>query len=188
MRLLTPLLLFSLLAPSLHAQLETALRLSDEGIGGLDADTPFDQAVVSRLFPLLDVNRAVRYTEDLSFPVLVVADEKGPLFTIYPVSSASVDEPIAILGILEVADRLRSDFAVDKDALFSQVYDPEVEPACTAGREERSGTVTCLAPGAENVHFVFTGSWNGPDGTVPEREILDRWRFVELVWLPGDIR
>jgi hypothetical protein len=45
-----------------------------------------------------------------------------------------------------------------------------------------SGTVSCPAPGSKHVHYLFEGTWDGPDGKLPPREILRGWTLRAIFW------
>jgi hypothetical protein len=55
---------------------------------------------------------------------------------------------------------------------------------CEPGVEELSGAVLCPAPIAANVVYLFSETWDGPDGELPPRSLVRNWTLSQISWSP----
>jgi hypothetical protein len=55
---------------------------------------------------------------------------------------------------------------------------------CEPGVEELSGAVLCPAPSSANVVYLFSGTWDGPDGVLPPRSLVRNWTLSQISWSP----
>lgn len=156
---------------------EQAMTVSERGVGPINKNTPFDRKAIQKLLPHLEVKEGVSSTEDEEFPVLLVSDGKGLLFTIIPAGKKK------IFSVVLENDRVSNELGHKMGQSYKQVF--QGKPGqCYAGLEEYSGTVLCGAPNSEHLNYLFEGEWNGPDGQVPPQKILNGWKISSVVWKP----
>ncbi|MDC9583131.1 RpoE-regulated lipoprotein [Xenorhabdus sp. PR6a] len=43
-------------------------------------------------------------------------------------------------------------------------------------------TVICPSPQSQHVSYVFTGTWDGPEGLMPSDDVLKGWKVSRIVW------
>lgn len=157
-------------APETHA-----ITVSDRGVGPINKDTPFDRKAIQKLLPDLKVKKGVSSTEGEEFPILLVSDSKGLLFTINPAGEKR------IFSVVLEKDRVTNELGHKTGQSYKQVF--QGKPGkCYAGMEEYSGTVLCDATNSEHVKYLFEGKWDGFDGQVPPQKVLSGWKITRIVW------
>lgn len=154
------------------------LVVSTEGVGGIRETTPFDQKELARLLPGLKLAAGTRSTEGEEYPVIRVLEKKRELAVITP----SVDRK-RIYSIIIGGARASNALGPKHGDSYSQVYG-DGPGNCAAGMEELSGKVICPDPGSRRVQYVFEGEDGGPDGQLPQPDVLSKWRITHIVWTP----
>ena len=172
--------LCSACAENPSAPRRSSLELTDAGIGYVNAATPFGVDTIQLLMPDVGVAAGLGSSEGESFPVINVSNNFGALFTINPNADHS-----RIYSIVIENRRVKNSFGPRIGNSFNTVYGPDATAeSCSPGVEERSGSISCPEPDAENVHYIFEGNWTGPDGEVPPAEVVRFWRISAIVWKP----
>ncbi len=156
-----------------------ALSSSGDSLGPVDAATPFDIAALAALFPAAKIIATTESTEGENYPVLRIETAGEAAFEVRSADGTTIHS-VEILDGEAVAS-----LGISHGATFSSVFAGTPGPACIAGMEEMSGTAACPAPSSPGVTLVFSGDWDGPDGTVPPPGILASWEVERIIWRPG---
>jgi Protein of unknown function (DUF1131) len=174
-------LLFLVFSDKLFAEEKSAqdsIAITEDGVGPINASTPFDLKTVQKLMPGLKVKRGTSFTEGEEFPILKVSDLKVVLFTIIP-----DDNGRKIFSIVTKSNRVKNSFGVKIGDMHVGVFGDKAGD-CSPGMEEYAGTVSCLAPRSKHVHYIFVGKWDGSDNEIPPQEVFKSWTVSEIFWKP----
>ncbi|MBI5245059.1 MAG: DUF1131 family protein [Elusimicrobia bacterium] len=167
--------------PKSTPQEKPELAVSAEGVGPLNAKTPFDAALIQEVLPGYVVTNDTSSTEGLQSPVIKVLDRQKEILVITPADRKTIFSIRVKSG--DVANALGPELG----SAYSEIYKRGAAPHCSAGKEEESGLVVCPAPSAPNVLYVFesTEPSDIPDGKLPPQKALRTWSLIEIVWKPA---
>lgn len=153
--------------------------LSVDGVGPINADTPFNLHEIGMAFQGLNVTQQTNYSEGQPYHVITVKKDVKELLTINP--DVKEDKIFSVM----VHDNLVANGLGHAIGMkFSEIYSSGSTEECAAGAEELSGKVLCYAPKTGNILYLFGGSWNGPDGAVPPKDVLAGWQLDAIIWKP----
>jgi hypothetical protein len=152
--------------------------LSDSGLGGITAATPFDHDAIARAVPGCTVRRQTAASEGEPVDVLTITDGDTPIALVFP------DWNGQIFSVLVQSPSVRNRLGPTIGLRFQTVFGPDSEPVCVPGVEDSSGRVLCPSSPGSRLAYVFDGAWSGPDGTLPSAAELADWRLTALLWRP----
>ncbi len=153
--------------------------LSVDGIGPINAQTLFNLHDITAAFQGFNVSQHTNYTEGQQYPVIEVAKELKTLLVINPDVKQEKIFSVMVQDNL-IGNRLGHSIGTP----FADIYAYGQTEECTAGAEELSGKVLCYAPKTGNILYLFGGSWRGPNGTVPPKDVLAGWKMESMIWKP----
>lgn len=153
--------------------------LSVDGVGPINAATPFNLHEIDVAFQGLNVTQQTNYSEGQPYHVITVKKDVKALLTINP----DVKEE-KIFSVMVHDNLIGNGLGHTIGMKFTDIYSPGNTEECAAGSEELSGKVMCYAPKTGNVLYLFGGSWNGPDGSVPPKDVLAGWQLETIIWKP----
>ena len=87
-----------------------------------------------------------------------------------------------VLQIMALSNQVRTERNFSFGASYADIYGQANAKVCIAGEEEEAGKVICQAPQAPHIFYIFTGTWDGPDGTLPPADIVRSWRVDQFGW------
>lgn len=153
------------------------LQLTEEGVAGIGAETPFDpMAVRQQLPPGFAVTAGTYRGEGEPLRNINVLRNDAPVLSLYP----GPDEKISLIQVLSPA------VGVGAGAVGSrfEAFFPEGPAAdCFRGMERLSGMVICTHPDSRRVNLLFENAgWEGPDDVVPPPEALAGWPLKYVIW------
>lgn len=153
--------------------------LSVDGVGPINAQTPFNLHEITVAFPALNVTQQKNYSEGEEYPVITVGKDLKSLMTINPDQAHQKIFSVMVHDNL-IGNRLGHSIGTK----FVDIYTYGQNSECAAGAEELSGKVLCYAPQTGNILYLFGGSWDGPDGSVPPKDVLANWQLDAMIWKP----
>lgn len=153
--------------------------LSVDGIGPINANTPFNLHDITMAFQGLNVAQRTNYTEGQEYPVITVSQDLKPLLSINPDAKRE-----KVFSVMVHDNLIGNGLGHPLGSRFNEVYAYGATEECRAGSEELSGKVLCYAPKTGNVLYLFGGTWNGPDGSVPPKDVLANWQMEAMIWKP----
>lgn len=153
----------------------SSTEVSAQGVGGITASTALDEKAINdalggdyhlRSGMKSDKGNIIRYFEALKEDkvALVVNGENGTVSQVDVLDSG-----------IETAK------GVKIGTPFSDLYD-KAFGQCVAASAEETKAVECEAPESQNISFVFTGDWNGPEGLMPSDDALKSWKLHKIIW------
>ena len=156
-----------------------AIVLSTDGVGKINASTPFNIHLITQIFNGLNVSQQTNFQEGEAYPVMRVAKGAKTLMTINPTTDHK-----SIYSIVIEDNLIRNHLGHRLSTKFSSIYSYDHVEKCLAGQEELSGKTICYAPNVRNILYIFTGRWDGPDGEIPPEDVLATWTLDAIIWKP----
>ncbi len=165
-----------LLAPAAIAQAPGVI-VSDQGVAGVTAETPYSAEAISKALGGWPVKKATAHSDGVPLPVLeathdgkralwvMESKEKGRIGRIFIFDLRAATQAGAMLG-----------------TTWADTYAKASEPGCAAGVGADAGTVVCHAPQLRHVTFIFKGPSSAQANTVPPPEVLGSWPMVTMIW------
>lgn len=153
--------------------------LSLDGVGPINAQTPFNLHDLTVAFPNLSVEQRQMFAEGQEYPVIEVSKDAKPLLVLNP--DAKHDK---IYSVLVKSNLIGNKLGHSIGMTFADIYAYGQTEECAPGAEELSGKVLCYAPKTGNILYLFSGVWNGPGGQVPPKDVLANWTLEGMVWKP----
>jgi Transcriptional regulator len=153
--------------------------LSVDGIGPINGSTAFNLHDITMVFQGFNVAQRTNYTEGEEYPVIMVSKELKPLLTINPDAKQA-----KVFSVMVHDNLIGNGLGHAIGAKFTDIYAYGATEECAAGSEELSGKVLCYAPKTGNILYLFGGTWNGPDGSVPPKDVLANWQMEAIIWKP----
>jgi hypothetical protein len=170
---------FLLFLAAAEGQQKPAITITETGVGPINAKTPFNIAVLKRLFPGYRVVAGTGSYEGMDYPIIKVMDGTSELLEI-----TSDGDSKAIFSISTTSPRVTLDGKGVIGLLYSEVFGKEVSPHCYEGKENDSGLVFCHRPASSHIGFVFDGVSDDPFSDMPSIAALRKWRVKEIFWKP----
>lgn len=153
----------------------SSLKVSEQGVGGLNAGTPMNEAAVSeglndnyrlRSGMKTDNGTVVRYFEAMDDKRLMVI----------------VNGDNGTVSRVDVMDKeIKTESGVEPGTPFSDLY-AKAYGACTKGTGDDAQSVECKAPGSQHISYLFSGEWRGPEGLMPADDTLKKWTLSKIIW------
>ncbi|WP_187326959.1 DUF1131 family protein [Martelella lutilitoris] len=153
---------------------DAPIIVTESGVGGIDGRTPFAADAVGLALPGFDVRAEKHEGEGGFYSVFIAASAGVDTITLYGGETVVRADIAAPDAVTEAGARIGD--------LFSDVFSGDDERYCEPGMEVFSGKAVCLAPGSAQIALVFGGSWDGPDGTLPDAAKLARWPLEIIIW------
>lgn len=153
----------------------SSLDVSEQGVGGLTANTPMNEEAVNdglngnyrlRSGMKTDNGTVVRYFEAMDDKALmvIVNGENGKVSRV------------------DVMDKdIETDGGVKIGTEFSSLYD-KAFGACATGSGDDAQSVECKAPNSQHISYLFSGEWRGPEGLMPSDDTLKKWTVSKIIW------
>lgn len=153
----------------------SSTEVTEQGVGNLTAATALEQSAIEsaigsdyRLRSGMKTQNGniVHYFEALKDDqlALVINGDKGNV------------------GRIEVLDsNIETDKGVKIGTPFSELYQ-KAYGNCTSVAAEEGVAVECKADGSQHISYVFSGSWNGPEGLMPSDDTLKNWKISKIIW------
>ncbi|HBI6860562.1 TPA: RpoE-regulated lipoprotein [Enterobacter cloacae] len=153
----------------------SSTEVTEQGVGKITASTALDQDAIQdaigsdyrlRSGMKTENGNIVRYFEALKGDrvALVINGDKGTVNRI-----TVMDEDIPASGGVKVGTP------------FSDLYQ-KAFGNCASAPSEDSVAVECKAEGSQHISYLFTGTWNGPEGLMPSDDTLKNWKVSKIIW------
>lgn len=154
--------------------------LSTVGVGGITPKTPASLEELSNALPCFHIEEKTGSSEGVTYPYFSASRDGVIQLSIIPKADGNRLQSVVISG-----KQVRSTLGHPIGSLFHKVYPSGDATSCQPGLEELSGTVVCPAPTAQNIVYLFSGAWHGPDGEMPPMDVLNMWTLIRISWSPG---
>jgi len=168
-------------APASHGQTRLPLLISDDGIGGITADTPYTPQAVSAALGGLPVMATKVYFDKIPIPTLEATREgKRVLLAFGGAGGDRVTRAVAY-----APDAVTST-GVAVGTPMGEVFSRLPNRSCRNGLEDQSGLVFCPAPYFSNIRFAFRCNHATPDDELPPVKVLKLCPLESIIWLADD--
>ncbi|MEM1054569.1 MAG: DUF1131 family protein [Bacteroidota bacterium] len=156
---------------------ETLLALRPEGVGALDAETPFSAEAVGEALPdgfALEPGQ-LEIDSVTTLPVLYAFYEGQIVLEVYP------DTTRGTIGRIDAAsEAVTSPSGVRPGAGFAEAGGDDMD--CEAGQAELSGRAVCTPSRSAAVRYVFAHGGAPVPGALPDEATLRHSVLERLVW------
>lgn len=154
--------------------------LSADGVGPLNAETPFNLVRIGSAFQDYNVAQETHMKEGGDYPVITVKQRVRELLSI----NADYKQE-AIFSIIVHDNLIGNELGHKLGDQFNEIYSYGKTEECAPGLEEWSGKVMCYAPKTTNILYLFENAdYKGPDGSVPAPDMMADWKLDSIVWKP----
>jgi len=169
-----------LVAPVSHGQVRT-LRVTDDGVGGITARTPYTPEAVSAALGGLPVKATKIYFDNIAVPALeAMRDGKRVLLAFRHPAGTRVIRAVVFAPDGETST------GVEIGMLMSRIYDHLPNLQCRDGLDQESDLVFCPAPGLGNVRFAFRCNYSTHDNSLPPASVLARCPLARITWIADE--
>ena len=135
---------------------------------------------LSSALPCFYIEQKTGASEGVSYPYFSASRDGRIQLSIIPKADGEGLHEVVISG-----GRVHNTLGHPIGSLFKDVFVSGDTTSCRPGMEELSGFVLCRAPSAQNIVYMFAGSWEGPDGEMPPGHVLGMWPLIRISWTPG---
>jgi hypothetical protein len=153
--------------------------LSADGIGPINAQTPFNLHDITMAFQGLNVTQNSNFNSGKEYPTINVAKDIKTLLIINPDVKHEKIFSVMVKDNL-IGNRLGHSIGTR----YADIYAYDKTEECAPGTEELAGKVLCYAPKTGNILYLFSGQWNGDKNKVPPKETLANWTLEAMIWKP----
>ena len=167
-------------APAPTAEIVKPLEvLSVDGIGPINATTPFNLHLLTEAFPEFNVTQQTNFDSGNQYPIISISKDLKPLLIINPDVSGR-----KIFSVMVQDNQIGNQQGHMLGTRFADIYPYDKATQCTAGVEDMKGKVLCASPKAVNILYLFSGAWQGPEKDVPPKDVLANWALESIIWKP----
>ncbi len=175
-------------APAKAAPPAPLFMLSADGVGPLNASTPFNLRQIGDAFQNFNVAEEIRFLNGSQYPMITVRQGAEHLLSVNPDHRGE-----NIFSIIIYHNRIGNKLGHRIGQKFSEVYRYGRIGECGPGIEEWAGKVMCYAPQNNNILYLFAGEQAASAQVAPKRSVeasvpppdeMTDWRLEAIVWKP----
>lgn len=161
-------------------QASSNIMISRDGVGPINASTPFNMHQVTRAFQDYSVTEYTQFKDGGSVPIIRVSEEGKPLLLINP------DQTMEnIFSVFVLSPKIGNALGHHIGMAYKDIYNYDETEPCIAGTEDFAEKVLCIAPKTSNILYVFSGKWDGPKDEAPPAAIMSSWTLDSIIWRPN---
>lgn len=160
--------------------------LSADGVGPLNAETPFNLRQIGDAFQDYNVTQEIHFLNGSRYPMITVKQKVEPLLSINPDHSGQ-----RVFSIVVHNNRVGNKLGHEVGEKFNEIYSYDTTEDCGPGIEEWAGKVMCYAPQNKNILYLFypvAGSVENVvrsvENAVPAPDAMADWVLEAIVWKP----
>jgi hypothetical protein len=150
-------------------------EVTAQGVGKINATTPMEQeAIASGLSSDYRLRSGMK-TENGNIVRYFEALKDDQLALVISGDQSTVKR-------IEVLDsEIETDSGVKIGTPFSDLYQKAFGNCVSAAAEEGVG-VECKDKESQQISYLFTGAWSGPEGLMPSDDTLKGWKVSKIIW------
>ena len=167
-------------------QTEPLFMLSADGVGPLNADTPFNLRRIGDAFQDYNVTEETHFLNGEKYPVITVKQQADSLISINPDHRQQ-----NVFSIVIHNNRVGNKLGHQVGEAFNKIYSYEKTEECAPGVEEWEGKVMCYAPQNKNILYLFASAEGSIENVVrslenivPPPETMADWVLEAIIWKP----
>ncbi|MEZ5477240.1 MAG: DUF1131 family protein [Thiolinea sp.] len=156
--------------------------LSEDGVGPLNAATPFNLIRIGDAFQDYNVTEETHFQNGEKVPMITVKQRNRLLLTINPNYQQN-----AVFSIVVHDAQIGNKLGNLIGEKYRDIYSYGKTEECAPGMEEWSGKVMCYAPEQRNILYLFAAADSGTavvNDEVPAPEVMADWTLEAIVWKP----
>ena len=153
--------------------------MSPDGVGPLNADTPYNLIRIGDAFQDFNVTEETTFQQGEKVPVITIRKDVEPLLSINPDFKHN-----GIFSIIVHDNRVANRLGHRLGDSYRDVYHYGKVEKCVPALAEWKGKVMCYAPDAGNILYLFAGGQGLADDQVPPPEQMADWQLDAIVWKP----
>ncbi|MEZ5536370.1 MAG: DUF1131 family protein [Thiolinea sp.] len=159
---------------------EPLFMLSADGVGPLNAETPFNLVQIGDAFQNYNVAQETHLEEGGQYPMITVRQHIRLLLSINPDYQQQ-----GIFSVIVHDNLVGNELGHRLGDRFNEIYAYGKTEECAPGLEEWAGRVMCYAPQTKNILYLFKNeAGQGKDGDVPDPDAMADWELAAIVWKP----
>lgn len=173
-------------SPKAVEQPDPLFMLSADGVGPLNAETPFNLRQIGDAFQDYNVTEETHFLNGSKYPMITVKQQADPLISINPDHRGQ-----NVFSIVVHNNRVGNKLGHQVGEKFSDIYSFEKTEECGQGIEEWVGKVMCYAPQNKNVLYLFAAAQGSVENVVrsvenavPPPDVMADWELEAIVWKP----
>jgi len=151
--------------------------VSKDGVGPINAQTPFNMHQMTVAFQDFSVTEFTQSKQGVGSPVIRVSEEGKPLLIINPDSQQQ-----NIFSVFILSPRIGNALNHPIGTQYNKIYPHDQLEPCAAGSDDFIGKVLCAAPSTPNILYAFTGEHDTTKLTTPPLETLANWHLDTIIW------
>lgn len=164
-------------ASTVETVMAPAFMLSEDGVGPLNADTPFNLIRIGDAFQNYNVIEETPLNGGENNRVITVKEQVKPVLTINPDFQQK-----HIFSVIVHDNLVGNKLGHKLGAKFSEIYTPETLEQCAPGVDDWAGKVMCYAPKHMRILYLFSGASPKVTDKVPTPAEMQDWVLEEFVW------
>lgn len=151
--------------------------LSADGVGPLNADTPFNLVRIGDAFQEFNVIEETQVNSGDNSRVITVKQQVKPLLTINPDFQQK-----HIFSVIVHDNLVGNKLGHRIGSTFAEIYTPETLEQCVPGVDDWAGKVMCYAPKNSNILYLFSGVEPKITDQSPKPAEMKDWILEGMVW------
>lgn len=151
--------------------------LSEDGVGPLNADTPFNLVRIGDAFQEYNVVEETSLGSSENNRVITVKQQIKPLLTINPDFQQK-----SIFSVIVHDNLVGNKLGHALGSKFSEIYTPETLEQCAPGVDDWMGKVMCYAPKNTRILYLFSGAMPTVTDQAPTPAEMQDWVLEEMIW------
>ncbi|MDC9594130.1 RpoE-regulated lipoprotein [Xenorhabdus sp. IM139775] len=163
--------------PALSGWFGNPLSVSEQGIGEINQQTDMTQSAIEKGLEGKYRLRSGMEMQNGKLVSVIQGMEDGQVKLEF---HGLVKGKVNRIDVLD--DGVKTVWGTKIGTPFSDLYNQAF------GKCQRTQDVTvqpaviCTAPQSQHVSYVFTGTWDGPEGLIPSDDVLKGWKISRIVW------
>lgn len=154
-----------------------AFMLSEDGVGPLNADTPFNLIRIGDAFQNYNVVEETPLNGGEHNRIITVKEQIKPVLTINPDFQQK-----RIFSVIVHDNLVGNKLGHTLGTKFSEIYTPQTLEQCAPGVDDWAGKVMCYAPKNTRILYLFSGASPKITDKVPTPAEMQDWVLEEFVW------
>lgn len=153
----------------------SATAVSEQGVAGLNATTPMDEAAIRNgLNDDYHLRNGMKTANGDIVPYYEAVKDNQVMLVI--------NGNRGMVNRIDVMDKnIESENGVKIGTPFGDLYD-KAFGACEQGRGDDADLVVCKAPNSSHISYAFKGEWSGPENLLPSDDTLKKWTLNKIIW------
>lgn len=165
--------------PKQEVEESSVIILSEDGVGPINASTPFNMHKMTVAFSQYSVVEETNFTDGRPFSAIRISEGVNTIMNIIPNASQQ-----GIYSIIVEDNIIKNGLGHPLGTRYKEIYSYGQDEKCQLGAEDMSGKVICYAPTHPNILYVFNGNTNVIASTIPPADILQGWALELIIWRP----